>query len=119
MLSQVWAFFYLAFIIANFVMQNAYAYLASPAGALYIGILGIYAGSKEFERWRQEYSGRRHGEFFVTLFSVVIGCLFIGSMILGPSYQVPSDIVAVYIGVLTIFALTQKSKEEYAERRRT
>ena len=117
-LTNFWTFIYIVFIVFNFARENAYDFLVSPMSALYIGVLSLYVGSKEFDRWYANYRGRRHGELFVVIFSVVILALLIGALVLGESYKVPSDIVATYIAILSIFILTQKSKRMYEKRRK-
>ncbi len=102
--------FYIAFIVMNFFLQNQFDFLVGPFSALYVGTLTIYVGSKEFDRWYSHHESRRRGELFVVVFTVVMAALLAGALLLGPGYRVPSDIVATYIGVLSLFVLTQKSK---------
>jgi len=115
-LTNVWTVCYLSFLVANFFAQNAYGYLVGPLSTLYVGILGIYVGTKEFDRWHSDQSGVRKGERFVIAITAIIVGLFITSLLLGEdSYRVSTDIVATYIAVLSIFAITQKSKELHEE----
>ena len=109
-ISNFWGMFYIAFIVMNFFLQNQFDFLVGPFSALYVGTLTIYVGSKEFDRWYSHHESRRRGELFVVVFTVVMAALLAGALLLGPGYRVPSDIVATYIGVLSLFVLTQKSK---------
>lgn len=102
----------LAFIVFNFINGNSYNYLVVPMSILYSGVLAIYVTTKEFERWYEEHKSQHPGELFVLLWTVVMFFVLAGAFILGEGYHFPSDIiVGVYLGVLTLFAITQKSKE--------
>lgn len=108
----------LTFVIVNFVMRNHYEYLIVPMCVLYTGILTLYVGTKEFDRWYENHRSRHPGEWFVILWTVVIFVLIVASLILGKEYAVHSDIMAVYIAVLSLFVVTQKSKSLHRERAR-
>ena len=118
LLTKFWTVFYIAFIVLNFLSRNKYAFLVGSLSALYIGALSIYVGSKEFDRWYADHESRRHGEIFVVAFTVVIAALLGGALFFGEAYRVPSDIVATYIAVLSVFILTQKSKRWYERKGR-
>ncbi len=107
----------LVFAVVNFALSDRFDSLVAPLSIIYIGVLSLYVGTKEFDRWYDMHKGRHHpGEWFVIVWTAVIASLFIGTMILGPAHKVPSEIVADYIAVLSIFALTQKSKRLHTER---
>lgn len=98
------------FLLWNFFSLNAYDYLTAPLSIIYTATLGLYVGTKEFERWREFYTERHPGELFVLLWTVLM-VFFIGvSFALGPQYKIPSEATAVYIMVLSIFTLTRRSK---------
>ena len=118
LVTNFWTLAYIAFIVINFLSQNAYEFLAGPFSALYIGVLSIYVGSKEFDRWHEGKQRRRRGEIFVVVFTVVMAFLLGGALFFGESYRVPSDVVATYIAVLSIFVITQKSKYWYEKKQR-
>ena len=115
-LSDFWAFVMLVFVVVNFITKNHYEFMVIPMCVLYTGILTLYVGTKEFDRWYEKHHARHPGEWFVILWSVVIFALVAGSMVLGPEYTIHSDIVAVYIAVLSLFVVTQKSKNLHRER---
>ncbi|MEK7512902.1 MAG: hypothetical protein AAB601_01765 [Patescibacteria group bacterium] len=110
-LTNGWTVLYIAFVVANFFSGDAWHFLTVPLSTLYIGVLGIYVGTKEFERWYENYRGARRGELFVAVFTALIVGLFAVSFVVDGAYVVPADVVASYIAVLSIFAITQKSKE--------
>ena len=109
-LTNIWTVLYMAFLLLNFWSQNRYDFLTASLSALYIGVLSLYVGSKEFDRWYTNYNGKRHGELFVVVFTVLLFIMVFGSLIRGDHYILPPDVVAAYIAVLTIFIITQKSK---------
>ena len=117
-LTNLWSLFFIAFLLWNFFALDAYEYLIAPFSVVYTAILSLYAGTKEFDRWYDNHDERHPGEWFVLIWTVVIGALIVASFNLGSAYKVSSEAVAVYIMVLSIFALTQKSKRLYEEKKR-
>lgn len=105
------------FIVMNFFSMDFYSDLIAPLSALYAGILTIYVGTKEFDRWYDLHDGRHPGELFVIFWTALISSLFVVSFISGTHYHLASDIIADYILVLTVFALTQKSKKLHHHRK--
>lgn len=118
-LSGIWTAVFIPFVVADFFLQGKYEFLVAPMSAVYLGVLGLYAGTKEFERWYESHQGRHPGEWYVVIWTIVAVALFAISFFLNGGYRVSSDIVADYIMVLTIFALTQKSKSLYHRKRRS
>ena len=118
LVTDLWTIVFLIFIAINFATANRYEYLVGPFAAIYVGILTLYIGTKEFDRWHQTHVGRHPGEIFVYAWTVIIFGLFIASMFLGGNYKIPPEIVASYIAVLSIFAFTEKSKHIYMEKKR-
>lgn len=106
------------FLIADFFLMGAYDYLVAPFSVVYVGILGLYAGTKEFDRWYKFHESRHPGEIFIIIWTVVIFALVALSFVLGKDYKISPEAIADYIMVLSVFALTQKSKRLYEERRR-
>ncbi|MBI2013364.1 MAG: phosphatase PAP2 family protein [Candidatus Colwellbacteria bacterium] len=118
-LTNFWTFVMLSFIVWNFINHNAYNFLVVPLSMLYTGVLGLYVTTKEFERWYEHHESRHPGELFVILWTVVMVAILAAAFILGEDYHIPSDvIVGVYLGVLTLFAITQKSKELHKKKDR-
>jgi len=107
----------LVFIIANFFLDNHFEFLVAPFSVIYVGILGLYVGTKEFDRWYDMHESRHPGELFVIVWTIVVFGLLILSLVLGDGYKVSSEAIAVYIMVLSVFALTQKSKKLHQKKR--
>ena len=116
-LANIWTFLSMAFFTVDFLTYGKYDSLAGAIGASYIVILGLYVGTKEFDRWKGNHFSRYMGEYFVIFWTVLlIG--FIAAIILSAnSYRLPSEIITIYISVLGIFAITQKSKSWHKKER--
>ena len=109
-LTNLWTIIFMAFLILDFFLKNQFEFLTAPFSVIYIGILGLYVGTKEFDRWYEMHEGRHPGELFVIAWTVVIFLLLGLSAWFGNGYRVSSEAIADYIMVLSVFALTQKSK---------
>ena len=117
-LTNVWTAVFLGFLIVNFFLMNRFEYLVVPFSIVYISVLGLYTGTKEFNRWYEMHYSRHPGELFVILWTVVIFFLLGASFFLGKNYKVSSEVLADYIMVLSVFALTQNSKRLYKRKRK-
>ena len=109
-LTNLWAVALLIFLIVDFVSKGTYEFLSPSFSIMYTGILALYVGTKEFDRWHDFHDGRHHGEMFIIAWTVVVFVLFAAQFILGAEYKTSPEMVPDYIMVLSIFALTQKSK---------
>ncbi len=117
-ITDFWTVALMIFFLINLFLQDRYDYMAAPLSIIYTGVLGLYVGTKEFDRWYEFHDGRHPGEIFVALWTGVIVALFAAQMVLGAKYQVSAEAIADYIMVLSVFALTQKSKRLYQRKKR-
>ena len=116
-ISHLWTWSFLIFIVFNFFSRDLYDFIAAPFSILYVGVLTLYVGTKEFDRWHKVHGAKQHpGELYVVVWTVVMFFLIIAGVVLGKDYMIHSDIIASYIAVLSIFAVTQKAKKLYRER---
>ncbi len=88
-----------------------------PISAVYVGALVVYSAEKEFERWAEYYNGRHPGEVYVIAWTVLMVFLSIASVTFYKEYKIPSEIISSYIAVLSILAITKKSKSFYREKK--
>jgi hypothetical protein len=116
-ITNLWTVVFALFLICNFFTQGGYESLMAPFSVIYAGVLGLYAGTKEFDRWYDFHESRHPGEWFVIGWTILLFALTILSFILGKGYSVSSEAVADYIMVLSIFALTQKSKQLHRKKK--
>lgn len=117
-LTNFWTVVFLGFIVVNFWYEDQIGFLVAPLSFLYIGILSLYVGTKEFDRWYELHESRHPGELFVIAWTVVLVALVVVSIVSKRQYHTSTEIIADYIAVLSIFAITQKSKRLYAEKRK-
>ena len=117
-ITNFWTVLFMAFLIADFAMRNRFEELTAPLSVIYVGVLGLYVGTKEFDRWYDMHDSRHPGELFIIGWTLVILGLFTASFVMGDGYKVSSEAVADYIMVLSVFALTQKSKRLHERKRK-
>jgi len=110
-LTNFWTLALILFLIIDFVSQDAFGYMTPSFSIIYTGVLGLYVGTKEFDRWYELHDSRHPGEIFVAAWTLVIFVLYGGSLFLGGKYKVSPEVISDYIMVLSVFALTQKSKK--------
>jgi uncharacterized membrane protein YhaH (DUF805 family) len=114
-LCGLWTIVFMVFVLVDFFSFHRYEALATPLAALYAGVLTLYVGTKEFDRWYDRHDSSHPGEFFVVGWTILMFILFGFTMLNGAAYVLSPEVVATYIMVLTIFALTQKSKQLHRE----
>jgi hypothetical protein len=101
----------------DFYKNNGFASFTTPLLVLYIAVLAIYAGNKEFERWCRVHKSAHPGEVFVIAWTILIILIFILTVILGKPYKISGEIISAYIAVLSILAITRRSKSLYRKKR--
>ncbi len=111
-LINFWSVLFFVVIVLDFFVQNSYNDLLNVLSAIYISALAIYVSNKEFERWYDKHNSRHPGEVFVIIWSFLVVVLFVCSFVF-KGYQMPTAVVSSYIAVLTILAVTRKSKQLY------
>ena len=115
-LTNSWAVLTLFIFWLDFYSLGKYDQLASPVGIIYVGILSIYAGEKEFDRWQKHHKSRFRGEMFVLIWTISITFMAISSIITKGYLSLPKDTASIYTGILAIFAISQKSKSLFREK---
>jgi hypothetical protein len=113
-LVNVWTVITLSIFILDFISGES-RLIASRCtlGIIYIAVLSIYVGTKEFDRWiTRQYASRYAGERFVILWTALI-LIMVVLTIFNPRYTIPTDVSTVYITVLSIFAISRRSRYLY------
>ncbi|BCX16054.1 MAG: hypothetical protein KatS3mg098_283 [Candidatus Parcubacteria bacterium] len=119
-LTNFWTLLFMGFLIFDFIFEGKFSYLVAAFSVIYASILSVFAGTKEFRRWQNAYQSKNHpGEIFVFVWTLVLVFLLLAPWIFKKNYQISSEVVSVYIMVLTIFALTQGSKKIYSRQKNT
>ncbi len=116
-LINFWSVFFIITIIYDFLANNAHLEILNILSIVYISVLAIYVGNKEFERWYDNHRGKHPGEVFVVVWTVLVFTLIILDFSFEKSYQLPGSVLSAYVAVLTILAITNKSKALYHARR--
>ncbi len=118
-LTNFWTTVFFALIFINFFDNDAYSFLVIPLSIVYTGILSIFVATKEFDRWYEVHNSRHPGEMFVIAWTTVVVLLLLFSFIFGKEFHAPSDTIsAVYVAVLTLFAISQKSKSLHRRKKK-
>jgi hypothetical protein len=89
----------------------------APIVAVYTAILALYSVEKEFERWYESLTNKHFGEIYVVAWSILLIGIFIMDGYFRLPYKVPSEVVATYIAVLGILAVTKRSKQIFRNKR--
>jgi len=109
-LTNFWTIAYFVFIVIDFILNNDWDQYLDVLGFIYIGVLAIYVGNKEFERWYHKHVEKHPGETFVIVWTALIFILLMATIITKKPYKIPSVVISSYVAVLTILAITEKSK---------
>jgi len=112
-LVYFWNIFLYVVIILDFISVNHYSDLLDLVAVIYIAILSIYAGTKEFERWFSHYNALHPGEVFIVSWTILLVILLVVPNVIQIDYHLPEIIIYCYISVLTILALTRRSRSLY------
>lgn len=118
-MTNFWTFVVILFLLFDFVSKDAYGFMTPSFSIVYTGVLSLYVGTKEFDRWYEVHDDRHPGEIFIAVWTVLLFVLYGGAFFLGSDYKVSSETIADYIMVLSIFAVTQKSKKLHHRKRHT
>jgi hypothetical protein len=117
-ITNIWTILFIGLAMSDFLSLGKYHYLIAPFSVIYGAVLSIFVGTKEFDRWYDMHQGKKHpGEIFVIMWSFLLLVMVSISWIYGGLYTIPSDLISVYIMVLTVFAITQSSKAVYQRKR--
>ncbi len=117
-LTNVWTVVALGLFTVDFATNNRFDSSVGAVGVIYIAVLGIFVGTKEFERWHAHHSANYFGEIYIIIWSTFVLVTSITAVFSG-QFQIPSELVIVYTVVLSIFAVSRRSKALYSRRRQT
>lgn len=115
-LAYVWTLIFYVAVVYDFLNNNAFDALLGPLAAIYIAVLAIYASEKEFERWHDLYLNRHPGELFVAGWSLLIIFLLLAEFVFHRPYHVPDVLIYTYVTVLSVLAITKKSRSLYEQK---
>ena len=109
-LTNFWCLVCYAAIGYDFIYDHALGELLPSILVVYVALLTLFVGAKEFERWYDIHESRHPGEVFVIGWTILIFGIIGAKVILHKTYAIPGEVISTYIAVLSILAITQKSK---------
>jgi len=115
-LINIWSVIFFSVILFDAQTGNGVEGILKVTSILYIGVLAIYVSNKEFERWYHRHSRQHPGEIFVVVWTVLVAALLVADITAQDAYHLPETVVSSYIAVLTILAITRKSRQTYQAR---
>lgn len=113
-----WCLLLFGVIIWDFATSNGLPKIVESVAVIYTAVLAIYSTEKEFERWHDQLSGRHMGEIYVIGWTILLISLFAFEAIFQHPYIMPNEIIATYIAVISILAITKKSKGFYLRKKK-
>ncbi len=115
-LTNSFAILALILFTLNFFSENKYNYILPTINALYISLLSIYATNKEFNRWKIKHKSKYSGEVFVYIWTFLIILAILISLFSKGKMTITDSTISSYIAVITIFAITRKSKSIFTKK---
>ncbi len=109
-ITNFWCLVCYAAIIYDFMYDHALGEILPSVLVIYVALLVIFAGVKEFERWYEFRRDRHPGEIFVIGWTVLVVGIMVATVVMHKEYHIPEEVLSTYIAVLSIMAITQKSK---------
>jgi hypothetical protein len=107
---NVWTVVTMVLFVLDFFSGNTFDTAATSIGIIYIALLGIYVGDKEYSRWKSKFVSKFLGELFIVFWTVIMVAMVIISALGQGHYIVPSEFALVYTAVIGVFAVSQHSK---------
>lgn len=115
-ITNLWTVVTMAMFTFDFFSNNTYDASAGAIAAIYIAILSIYVGTKEFERWHTNYRANYWGEIYIIIWTAFTVMVVVWAPFSGGHFRIPTELVVVYTVVLSIFAISRRSKSLYSKR---
>ncbi|MBT4209400.1 MAG: hypothetical protein HOE19_00555 [Candidatus Komeilibacteria bacterium] len=110
-LSDLWGIITAIFFLLTFFRYYDLSHVLADASIIYLSILSIFTGLKEFNRWKnKKFLSRYYGEIFVIAWTLIILIFVLMTAIDKNQYTLATEFKATYISVLGIFAISRKSK---------
>lgn len=98
------------FLLTFFGIYNL-SHILADITIIYLSILSIFTGIKEFNRWKNnKFLSNYHGEVFVIIWTLIIFIFLLFSAYDQSNYKMATEFTATYLSVLGIFAISRKSK---------
>jgi len=112
-LSGLWGWLTMLIFTVDFFSSHAYPAGVSAIAVIYGAILALYAGSKEYQRWREKtvYQSRHFGELYVIIWTLLM-VIFVSLSPFSQGYfKIPGELPAVYLTVVSVFIISRESRK--------
>ena len=110
LILNVWTVVALFVFALDFCSGNRYDSSASAIGIIYLAILGLYAGEKEYTRWKDKFISKFLGEGFVAVWTVLMILFVVAAHLSQGQFKIPPELAVVYTSVVGVYIITKRSK---------
>ncbi|MCD4760770.1 hypothetical protein K8R42_02640 [bacterium] len=109
-LTNFWSIITSIVFLVTFFKIWDLSHLLTDITIIYLSILSIFAGVKEYSRWKNNnFFSKYNGEIFIIAWTILM-LIFMVISAAKKDYQFYSQFTATYLSVLGIFAISLKSK---------
>ncbi len=118
-LTNTWGVMTLLLFIFDFFSHHSYSNATSTSAVIYGIVLGLYVGSKEFQRWKSkkgQFRSIHFGEIYPIVWSAVMILFVLVTAFSKNSFQIPGEFPATYITILGIYIISQQSKSFFSNK---
>lgn len=117
-LLNIWTILTILTFLLDFFSGHKFNSQAGAIGIIYLAILGIYAGDKEYTRWNENFISHFLGETFIVAWTALMIMFVMIAPLSQGLLKVPAEFALVYTGVVGVFVITQRSKSLHHKRTR-
>ena len=107
---NAWTILTIALFCLDFFSGGFYDTSTTAISTIYLALLGIYGGEKEYLRWKYPFRSRFAGDLSVVVWTFLLMLFVLLTTITPGVYKIPQEFAIVYTGVVGVFAVTQHSK---------
>ena len=110
-LTNFWGIVTAFVFLVTFFKYWDLSHLLTDITIIYLSILSIFVGVKEYSRWsNKNFLSKYNGEIFVLSWTILMALFIVLSATNKVEFKMYSQFTATYLSVLGIFAITLKSK---------
>jgi len=110
-LSNFWAIVAAIVFLLTFFNIADLHHLLNDVAIIYLSILSIFTGLKEYNRWKnKKFLSKYHGEIFVVNWTMLMFLFIALSAYDKTQYKLSTEFTATYLSVIGIFAISRQSK---------
>ncbi|MFA5021524.1 MAG: hypothetical protein WC508_00370 [Patescibacteria group bacterium] len=110
LILNVWTVVTIFLFSLDFFSGGRYNSSAATIGIIYLAILGLYAGEKEFTRWKDNFISKFLGEGFVIVWTVIVILFAVTAPLSEGRFKIPGELAVVYTSVVGVYIITKRSK---------